>query len=202
LRNFLLVMLLDNITLLEFLGTTFALIGVYLTTREHIGCWLFGILGITIYIYIFFQSKLYGDAALQFVYFFMSIYGWYQWKYGSSKNDLLVITSNTFQQVILFIAIGFLGGIFFGWLLNNYTDSDVPYWDGFTTSYSLVATYMMARKYLYHWIFWIIIDIVYTGIYTYKNLYITVFQYAVFCVLAIIGYLQWKQKTKVSKLPL
>jgi nicotinamide mononucleotide transporter len=190
----------DTITLLEFLGTAFALTGVYLTARENIWCWLFGIAGIIIYTYIFFQSKLYGDAALQAVYFFLSIYGWYQWKFGSVKNETLTITLNTFRQIIFFIAIGFAGGMFFGWLLNNYTDSDVPYWDGLTTSYSLVATYMMARKYLYHWIFWIIIDVVYTGIYTYKNLYITVFQYAVFCILAVLGYLQWRQKIEAKKL--
>jgi nicotinamide mononucleotide transporter len=188
----------DTITLLEFLGTAFALTGVYLTTRENIWCWFFGIAGIIIYTYIFFQSKLYGDAALQAVYFFLSIYGWYQWQFGSSKNEALAITLNTLQQIIFFIAIGLAGGMFFGWLLNNYTDSDVPYWDGLTTSYSLVATYMMARKYLYHWLFWIIIDVVYTGIYTYKNLYITVFQYAIFCILAVLGYLQWRQKLMVK----
>ncbi len=190
----------DNITILEFTGTAFALTGVYLTAKEIIWCWLFGILGIVIYTYIFFESKLYGDATLQVIYFFMSIYGWYQWKYGSSKNDTLAITLNTFRQIIFFISIGFLGGIFFGGLLSNYTDSDVPYWDGFTTSYSLAATYMMARKYLYHWIFWIIIDLIYTGIYAYKNLYITVFQYAIFCILAVLGYLQWKQKIMAKRL--
>lgn len=194
-------MLFDNLTLLEFLGTAFALVGVYLTARENILCWLFGIAGIIIYIYIFFQSKLYGDAALQFIYFFLSIYGWYQWQFGNANNNALSITTSNFKQLFLFVATGFFAGIFFGWLLNNYTDSDVPYWDGFTTSFSLVATYMMARKYLQHWIFWIVIDLVCTGIYTYKNLYITVFQYAVFCALAVMGYLQWKQKTKVSKLP-
>jgi nicotinamide mononucleotide transporter len=192
----------DTLTLLEFLGTAFALTGVYLTARENIWCWFFGILGIIIYTYIFFQSKLYGDAALQAIYFLLSIYGWYQWQFGSVKNETLTITFNTFQQIIFFITIGFAGGIFFGWLLNNYTDSDVPYWDGFTTSYSLVATYMMARKYLYHWVFWIIIDAVYTGIYAYKNLYITVFQYAVFCILALLGYLHWRQKIAAKKLPL
>jgi len=190
----------DNVTLLEFVGTAFALIGVYLTAREIIWCWLFGIFGIVTYTYIFFQSKLYGDAALQAIYFFMSIYGWYQWKYSLAKKNELKISLNTFRQIIFFISIGFFGGIFFGWLLNNYTDSDVPYWDGFTTSYSLVATYMMARKYLYHWIFWIIIDLVYTGIYAYKNLYITVFQYAVFCILAVLGYFQWRQKIMAKRL--
>lgn len=191
---------LNNITLLEFLGTAFALTGVYLTARENILCWLFGILGIIIYIYIFFQSKLYGDAALQGVYFFLSIYGWYQWQFGNSKYDVLAIKLNTFQQIFFYILVGFITGIFFGWLIKNYTDSDIPYWDGFTTSYSLIATYMMARKYLYHWIFWIIIDLVCVGIYAYKNLYITVFQYAVFCGLAILGYIQWKQKIKPQKI--
>jgi nicotinamide mononucleotide transporter len=191
-------MAINNLTWLEFLGTTFALTGVYLTAKENVWCWLFGVAGIIIYIYIFFESKLYGDAALQGVYFFLSIYGWYQWEYGDSKYEGLAITSNTFQQIFYYIFTGFLIGIFFGWLLNNYTDTDIPYWDGFTTSYSLIATYMMARKYIYHWFFWIIIDLVYLGIYYYKNLYITIFQYSVFCILAMFGYFHWRQKMKIS----
>jgi len=178
---------------LEVAGTAFALLGVYLTTRQNIWCWAVSIIGIVIYTYIFYHSKLYGDSGLQLFYLFLSFYGWYIWLYGGTKNDALQVSNTSILQLFMFIITGITGTIGLGWLLDNKTDSDVPYWDALTTAFSLVATWMMARKMVENWIFWMVIDIIYTGIYVFKGLNVTAFQYLVFTLLALYGYLQWRR---------
>jgi nicotinamide mononucleotide transporter len=178
---------------LEVTGTAFALLGVFLTTRQKIWCWPVSIIAIIIYIYIFFKSKLYGDSGLQFIYLFLSFYGWYEWLYGGKGNEELKVNKTSYFLLSLFIIIGFAGTAGLGWLLENKTDSDVPYWDALTTAFSLVATFMMARKLVENWIFWIVIDIIYTGIYVFKGLNVTAFQYLIFTLLALYGYLQWRR---------
>jgi nicotinamide mononucleotide transporter len=178
---------------LEVAGTAFALLGVYLTTRQNIWCWAASIIGIVIYTYIFYHSKLYGDSGLQVFYLFLSFYGWYIWQYGGKGNDALQATNASFPLLIVLCIIGIAGTISLGLLLDNKTDSDVPYWDALTTAFSLVATWMMARKLVENWIFWIVIDIIYTGIYVFKGLNVTAFQYLIFTLLALYGYLQWRR---------
>jgi nicotinamide mononucleotide transporter len=79
-------------------------------------------------------------------------------------------------------------------ILLHYTNSQIPYWDAFTTATSITATWMLAKKYIEHWLIWIVVDLVSSALYVYKNLYFTVFLYLVYTAMAIVGYLQWKKK--------
>lgn len=183
---------------IEVLGTVFGLLYILLSIKQNVWCWPTGLLSSVFYIVVFFSAKFYADMSLQFYYVFISIYGWYHWVSGGNKNQnkTLEVTQTSIKLgIILFIInAGLLGLISF--ILVNYTDSEIPYWDAFTTAASIVATWMLAQKKIEHWIIWIIVDIVSLGLYLYKGLYATVVLFAVYTILAFIGYIQWKKDLK------
>jgi len=182
------------IQLLEIFGTFFMLLGVWLTARKQESGWLVSIVGLILYVFIFFKSKLYADACLQAIYIFMSGYGWYQWKQNAAQEVSVSIVNTTIKQHVLFISISIAIGLFIYGALHFLTDSDLPFLDAFTTSFSLVATYMMAKSFLQCWWYWVAIDLVYTIMYCYKFLHITALQYLVFTLLAVYGYAQWRKE--------
>ncbi len=188
----------DWISGLEIVGTLAAFGALYLAGRQNILNWPAWIISILIYLYIFADAALYGDAALQVFYLGMTIYGWAQWRRGeatpSKEHPITVCTMPCRIGAILTTAIVTPA---MGWVLSH-TRSNVPYWDAFTTTAALVATYLMARKKIDHWIWWIIIDSVAAAIYVYKGLYVTAFQYAVFVPMAIWGWIQWSQHRRIQ----
>lgn len=189
-----LLWILDNY--IELLGAIFGLLYIILSIRQNIWCWPVGLITSALYIYVFYVTKFYADMGLQVYYLVVSIYGWYFWLFGgkSKKTDDLKISSVKFNlSIYLLIATVVLFGII-AYILVNYTDSEIPYWDAFTTAGSFVATWMLARKIIEHWLVWIIIDAVSLGLYIYKGLYATVILFAVYTVLAVTGYIEWKKE--------
>ena len=183
---------------IEILGAVTGLIYLYFSVNKLIWLWPFGILTSLLYTWVFFTSRLYADMSLQVYYFFISIYGWYYWLKGGVKNNqkeapVSRISKNTFLISLLVISLlTTLSGI----LLNNYANSSLPYWDAFTTSASIVATWMLARKMLENWLYWIIIDLVSMFMYIYKGLYPTAFLFLVYSIIAVLGYYNWKKDWK------
>lgn len=182
---------------LETIGTISALLGVWLTVKENKWCWVVASIAIVIYIYIFYQSALYGDMGLQVFYLFASAYGWYLWTHAKTKTHEPPVTKIPRKTLMLLVAVSILGTLILGNLLSK-TISNVPYWDAGTTAFSLAATWMMAKKYIENWIAWVVIDIVYVGIYIYKDLNVTAVQYAVFVVLAAYGFFAWRKSLRAQ----
>ena len=176
---------------LEIAGTIFGFLAVYLTIKENIWCWFFGLIQVTIFVFIFYSSKLYSDMILHIIYIFLQIFGWYQWKYGGKNKSELQITK--ISHSALLIALTVIGTSVLGYLMLTKTDASYPFPDAFTTTASLVAQYLMIKKKLGSWLFWIVVDIVAIGVYFYKDLYYTTGLYVAFLVMAIIGYFQWKK---------
>ena len=180
---------------IELLGTIFGLLYIFFSIKQNIWCWPIGLISSVIYVSVFFNAKFYADMGLQLYYVFISIYGWYYWIYGgksTSKNQLEVTTTGLKLGFLLFLVnLGLF--LFISFVLVNFTDSEIPYWDAFTTAASIVATWMLAQKKIEHWILWIIVDTVSLGLYIYKELYATVILFAVYTVLAFFGYLEWKK---------
>lgn len=177
----------------ELLASIFGITYVILATQQNIWCWMAGIINVTLYIFIFFNARLYGDMGLQIFYLVLSIYGWYSWKFGKSKNKKeLVITKLSINTGLILLAISAVFSICFGYLIS-YTNSDVPYWDGITTALGLVATWMTARKILENWLVWIFTDLLCVGIYFYKELHPTSVFYLIMTILAVISYFKWKK---------
>ena len=174
---------------------TTGLVYLYFSIRQNILLWLFGIINAGLYIYIFLISKFYAGAGLQVYYLFICIYGWYNWKYGNNRdttgelpvsNITRKITRDLFIICLLIFAV-------LSFILKNYTDSPLPLGDSFTSSLSIIASWMLARKILEHWLLWIVVDSFSMGMYFYRDLYPTAFLYFVFTFMAITGYYQWKR---------
>jgi nicotinamide mononucleotide transporter len=183
---------------IELLGAIFGLLYIILSIKQNIWCWPVGLITSALYIYVFFVTKFYADMGLQVYYLVVSIYGWYFWMYGgkSKKQDDLKISKAGFRMsAYLALATVVLFGMI-AFILVKFTDSEIPYWDAFTTAGSFVATWMLARKIIEHWLLWIIVDAVSLGLYIYKGLYATVILFAVYTVLAITGYIAWKKELK------
>jgi len=179
----------------ELLGALLGVLYIFFSIRQHILTWPVGLLTSVLYIIVFFRSGFYADTGLQFYYVFISIYGWYYWLKGGDKKeeeDLPVrkitrdvLVKSTLATVLIYAFILFI--------LIRFTDSTVPFMDSFTTALSIIATWMLAKKYIEHWIIWIVVDTVSAGLYVYKNLYPTVILFLIYTVMAIIGYFEWKK---------
>jgi nicotinamide mononucleotide transporter len=181
---------------IEVLGVVTSLIYLYFSVRQIIWLWPFGILSSALFIWIFFISKFYADAGLQVYYLGISIYGWIYWLKGgngSSGTSELRVSSIRGR---LALGLGLVALVlFFGIVavLKLFTDSDVPWGDGFTTAGSIVATWMLARKILQHWLVWIVVDLVAAALYFYKGLYPSMVLYIIYAIIAVLGYFQWKK---------
>ena len=181
---------------IEVLGVLTSLIYLYFSVRQIIWLWPFGILSSAIFIWIFFSSRFYADMGLQVYYLGISIYGWIYWLKGGerdSSRQKLPVQRISLSRIWSLGAIGLVLFIGIVAVLVYLTDSDVPWGDGFTTAASIVATWMLARKILEHWLVWILVDSVAAALYFYKGLYPSCVLYMIYAMIAILGYIQWKK---------
>jgi len=178
---------------LEILGFLTGAICVYLNTKQNVLGWFFGIINAVLYAAVFWQVRLYADMGLQGYYFFTSIYGWWMWMYGGKSHDGVRVSNTPVKLYAVFAIIFIVVTLCWGFLLGRFTDASLTYADSALTIASLIAQWMMARKYLENWIIWIVADACYTAMYFYKDLHLTAILYFVFLILAVMGYVQWKR---------
>lgn len=183
-------------TPLEVLGFLTGAICVYLNTRQNVLGWFFGIINAVLYAAVFWQVRLYADMGLQGYYFLTSIYGWWMWKFGGKSHDGVRVSQTPVKLYPLFVFIFIAATLSWGFLLGKFTNGTLTYADSALTIASLIAQWMMARKYLENWIIWIVADVCYVAMYFYKELHLTAILYFVFLVLAVMGYIQWKRDLK------
>ena len=181
---------------LELVAVAFGLVSVYLSAREHIVSWPTAIVNVGIFFFLFWEAKLYADAVLQLFYLVLSAYGWYEWLYGGDRHSRLQVSRATRLHWAIVTPLFLVGGLGLGAILARYTDSPMPYFDALLTSASLVAQWMMTRKLLENWIIWILADIVYVPIFVMRGLPFTALQYAIFLVLAVVGYAGWQKSLR------
>lgn len=182
---------------IELLGTILSVIYLYLSIKQRIGLWVFGFLCSLLYVIVFFQAKFYADMSLQFYYLAVSIYGWINWRAKSQKSEsVLAISKTNLKSGIIFLLITVAIYFLYYYVLSKFTDSPLPRADSFTTALSIIATWMLARKKLEHWLLWIIIDSVSAGLYIYKGLYITSILFGIYTIMAVVGYYQWRRSLK------
>lgn len=184
--------------MLELSAVVLTLLCVWLSVRQNIWCWPTGIVGVSLYGLVFFESKLYADMALQAVYVALSIYGWYEWLHGGKGGGELEVTAAPNRVLIIAAISGAISAVAIGATLERTTDASLPYLDSALTSFSLVAQWMLTRKYLENWIVWLIVDVVYVLMFLYKKLHMSAGLYVVFMILVIIGYREWKRTLAVA----
>lgn len=147
-----------------------------------------------LYIFIFYQAKLYSDSFLQVIYVFFQFYGWWHWLHGGRERTSAPVTRLSPRALVGYLVAGILGSLLWGFGMARFTDAALPYPDAFVVVFSLIAQWLLARKVLESWYFWIAVDVLAIGVYFLKQLYLTSGLYAVFLVLAIFGLLAWKKE--------
>lgn len=185
---------------LEWLAFILSIAYVILAAKESVWCWPVGLVSviITFIVYIDPNVRLYSEATLQVYYMGMSIYGWIVWKRGEKgKNAVateeLPIKRWSFQEHLMAFGVGIvlllLLGYFWSWM-----GGALPYVDAFTTSFSIIATYMVTQKIIENWIYWIVIDTVSIFMNWDRGLYLFALLFVIYCVVAIFGYVEWRRK--------
>ena len=178
---------------LEVAAVVITFAAVYLTARQVVWCWPIGTVSVTLYALVFYDARLYADMGLQGLYFVLAAYGWWAWLHGGADHGELRVTRTPrgFGAVLLIAAT--LGGILLGGVLQRFTDASLPLLDSLLTSFSIAAQWMQTRKLLESWLVWLAVDVLYVGMFLYKDLVLTAGLYFVFLALALMGFLAWRR---------
>jgi nicotinamide mononucleotide transporter len=184
-------------TPLELISFVLSIATVLLNIRRIHWAWLFAIVSSATYGIVFFKARLYGDAGLQGVFIVASLWGWYEWLRGTGQDDKPLVVSRLDRKGWAWSLAGWLlGFVLLSWFLHAYTDTDVPHMDAFLTAGSLLGTLLAARKKVENWHVWIVVDVLYVGLYVYKGLHLTAVLYAVFVGMAALGLRAWARAAR------
>lgn len=179
-------------SMLEWIATLSGFLCVYLAAKQNIWNWPISIISVLCYLYIFYHSKLYGDSVLQLYFLGTAVYGWYYWNKRAHSEERPISRLNSKQMALALGIILFLS-LLLGWALDQWTNSDVPYADGFCTACSFVAQFLMTRKVLQNWLIWVFVDLCYIPLYLHKDLLLTAILYFAFAIIAWNGYRDWRK---------
>jgi nicotinamide mononucleotide transporter len=180
-------------SMLEIAAVVASALGVWLTTRRLLISWPITLVACALYAEVFREAKLYSDMLLQGVFAVFAIYGWWHWHRGVEEEGAVRVANLSARGWLLGLAAGAAGCFALGAFMAHYTDAALPYVDAGLTSYSLVATLWATHKYIANWTLWIVVDVIYTGVFVYKHLYLTAALYAFFVLLAVMGLQSWRK---------
>ena len=189
----------SNMEYLEIIGTIIGLIYLWLEYRASIYLWIASVVMPIVYTFVFLDAGLYADMGIHIYYILASIYGFICWSWAigrkTNKNAVeeLKISHTPRRLINPLSIIATLLTFAIAFILISFTDSNVPWWDSVTTSLSIVAMWLMARKYIEQWWVWLVVDVVSAGVYIYKDLYFTAGLYALYAIIAYFGYKKWKE---------
>jgi nicotinamide mononucleotide transporter len=178
---------------IEITGAVTGIVAVWLTTRENIWCWPVGIVSVLLYVFVFFEARLYATMGLQVVYVGLALYGWYAWAADEKGDGPLRVSRASAPTRAIAFGVGLAVTVGLGMWLARQTDEALPFTDAGVTSFSLVAQWMQTRKLIENWWLWLAVDIVYVGMNLSQGLMPTAGLYMVFTALAVAGLLQWRR---------
>ncbi len=180
----------------EMLAVFLSVIYLILAIKQNLWCWVAAFFSTLIYSILFFDASLLMDSALNIFYLVMAVYGWYSWKYSNGIKNHENLEINTYGLIKNIKIIIFLTILTFalGFYMENYTTADYAYLDTFTTVFAVFATYMLTKKVLENWLYWVVIDTVSIYIYINKGFYLTAVLFTFYTILALIAYKQWKKE--------
>ena len=178
---------------LELFAAALGVIAVWLTVKQNPWCWPIGLVMVLLYSWIFFEIKLYSGMLLQVFFALLQVYGWWQWTRAGAQHEGRVVSRLSPLQVLGGVIAGAIGSVALGASMAHWTDSTFP-WSGATlTAFSLVAQLWMAQKRLQCWALWCVIDVLYIGFFAWQDLYFTAGLYALFTLIAIQGWRDWRR---------
>jgi nicotinamide mononucleotide transporter len=185
---------------IELLGSLTGILCVWLLMLQNIWNWPIGIANNIFYVFIFFKSGLFADMGLQFIYLSIALYGWWNWLHGGRNHSELDVSRTSTGSLLGYCGITAASTAVLYWLLRSFTPSTVPFADGLTTSLFLTAQFMMSRKLVENWWFWIVGDVLVIGLYTYKHLYLTTGLYLVMLAMCVVALVEWQRAAQKDSL--
>lgn len=190
--------------ILQLTGIALGLLYLWLEYRADIRLWIVGLIMPVVHGVLYYRSGLYADCSMQVYYVLAGLYGWAVWQRGRNRNIPTDRTSGTAFAIahtpvrLIPILTGAYAlahaGIY--WVLVCFTNSTVPFWDSFTTALSVVAMWMLSRKYTEQWLVWLVVDLTTVGLYCYKEIPFTAGLYLLYSALAVAGYLRWNRQIR------
>jgi nicotinamide mononucleotide transporter len=180
---------------LEAAGVLFSVLYLVLAIRENLWCWPAAFVASVLSVVVLYGARLYSEAALNVFYAAMAVYGWYQWRYGGRAHRAtaaaLPISVWPWRLHALALAGVVAGSVVVGAVMSGYTAAAFPYLDAFVTLGSIVTTYMVAKKVLENWLYWLVIDSLSLYLYLARELYLYAGLFAFYLVLVVIGFVRW-----------
>ena len=176
---------------LEIAATVFGLWSVWAYTRQSMWAWPSGLVNVLLYIVLFWNVGLRGEAGLQVVFTVLQIYGWWQWARGGERHAGVVITRTSLRLWAVLAVLAVAAIVPMGLAIIHWFQSTTPWWDAIPTVLSLIAQWMISKKKIENWYVWIVVDLISIPLFAYKGLYLTAGLYAVFLGLCVYGLLQW-----------
>jgi nicotinamide mononucleotide transporter len=190
--------------ILQVVGVALGLLYLYLEYKANIWLWVVGIIMPIVHGALYFKSGLYADCAMQVYYILAGLYGLAVWARGNSKQKSkdksctgISSTPAKMWSLILMLYVILHTAIYY--ILITFTDSNVPFWDAMTTALCIVAYWMLSRKFVEQWLVWLAVDVITVGLYVYKDIPLTAGLYALYCVLAIVGYKRWLKMMRAQQ---
>ncbi len=164
-----------------------------LAIRESLWCWPAAFLSSVLTMAVLFEARLYSEVALNAYYAVIAVYGWYQWHYGGRRSGAAELPISVWPLKLHALAIGgsLAPSAAIGWFMSRHTAAAFPYLDAFVTVSSVVTTYMVARKILENWLYWLVVDSLALYLYWQRELYLYVGLFALYLVLVVLGLARW-----------
>jgi nicotinamide mononucleotide transporter len=179
----------------EIFAVVTGLLYIFLEIKQKPVMWVVGFISSLVFVFVYFQVKVYGYAALYVYYVAVSVYGWYCWRYARQTDGTVAELQVSRLRLSLALVLALTAVVLFvgiGYSLNRFTDSPIPYLDALGVSLSMVATWMLARKILEHWMLWMFINFFSSVLCFSRELYPTAGLFVVYGVLSVVGWFKWK----------
>ncbi|MDQ1119490.1 MULTISPECIES: nicotinamide riboside transporter PnuC [Pseudoxanthomonas] len=190
-----------NIDALEWIGAAVSVAAVWLAARRHMLGWPVGLASVALYALVFVDARLYSDALLQVAFAGFIVYGWRRWKANLDDDGLVRVATLAPGAALRDLGLGALGALLLGFCMHRYTDAALPWLDAALTAFSLVAQWWQGRRHVAAWWLWIVLDLIYVGLYLFKSLEVTAALYLGFVGLAVMGLRQWRRAAQAAPLP-
>lgn len=181
----------------ELTAVILAVAYLILAVRQNIACWYAAFVSTAIFLYVFWQVDLYMESGLQVYYLAMAVYGWWSWRHGEAEGEALPISRWSLPKHLLALTFIAVATFVSGQLLSE-TSQRLAYLDSFTTWSAIVTTYMVTRKILENWVYWLVIDGVSIYLYLDRELYFTAMLFAVYIVIIFFGFYFWLKEYRAK----